>query len=144
MGQKPTDAEVETATRAAVRTFLRALGGRLPHSGEPPRDLIVTCRARVICHRCGRTTVAEQLQGVDEKAHDGDRHPVGGGAPRARSPQAIEAETGIDEAMIERLVRGLLSRVRARPADRPGLSPRALSIGSLTSSRCSPSGRRWR
>lgn len=29
-GQKPTDAEVETATRAAVRTFLRAYGRRRP------------------------------------------------------------------------------------------------------------------
>ena len=30
MGQKPTDAEVETATRAAVRTFLRAYGRKAP------------------------------------------------------------------------------------------------------------------
>ena len=38
MGQRPTDAEVDAATRTAVRTFLRAYGRKPLPSGQPPRD----------------------------------------------------------------------------------------------------------
>jgi len=37
MGQKPTDAEVDAATRNAVRMFLRAYGRRPPGSDQPTR-----------------------------------------------------------------------------------------------------------
>jgi hypothetical protein len=38
MGQRPTEAEVDVATRAAVRTFLRAYGRKQAHIATAPRD----------------------------------------------------------------------------------------------------------
>jgi hemoglobin len=64
-------------------------------------------------------------------------------ARRAAITSQIRAETGIDEAMIERLVRGFYARVRDDAMLGPIFASK-IDDWSRTCKRCSPSGRRSR
>ena len=63
---------------------------------------------------------------------------------RAEITDAIRRETGIDEAMIERLVRGFYRRVRDDAVIGPGVRGPDRATGSRTSRACARSGRRSR
>jgi truncated hemoglobin YjbI len=70
-----------------------------------------------------------------------DREFRGADERRAAIVALTQQETGIDEAMIETLVRAFYARVRQDPLLRP-FSTRAFPTGSRISTTCSHSGRR--